>query len=80
MGYLEMNSRWRADALDFVINVMRIHEKELNNGINRLETSIERLENVIQEIERIVIQRRGDYLQDEIRETLTEILGKKFSL
>ena len=37
----------RMNVLDFIISVLKIHEKELDNKIDRLETNIERFENLI---------------------------------
>ena len=77
---LIMDSRWKTDALDFIINILKIHEKTLDNSIDRFDTTVERLENVVQEIETMIIRERYGSVQIQIQEVLTEVLGKSFSL
>ena len=42
-----VSNQKRTNVLDFIIGVLRIHEKELDNKISRLETNIERIENLM---------------------------------
>ena len=77
---ITMDSRWKTDALDFIINILKIHEKTLDNSIDRFDTTVERLENVIQEVETMIIREKYGSIQIQIQEVLTEVLGRSFSL
>ena len=46
-----MSIKEKLNVLDFIINILGIHEKELDNKINQLEINIERLGNLVRAIE-----------------------------
>jgi len=66
--------------LDFIISVLKIHEKELDNKINRLETNIERIENLMRALEILILQERTDDVRLHVRELLIDILETPYSL
>jgi hypothetical protein len=68
------------DVLDFIISVLRIQEKDLDNKINQLETNIERLGNLVRAIEVLIIQEKTDYIQKQVRKIIVELLETPFSL
>ena len=75
-----MSIKERLNVLDFIINILGIHEKELDNKINQLETNIERLGNLIRAIEVLIIQEKTYDLRKEVRNILIELLETPFSL
>jgi archaellum component FlaC len=75
-----MSDQKRMHVLDFIINVLKVHEKELDNKINRLETSIERIENLIRTTELLILQENPEDMKLQVRELLAEILETPFSL
>jgi len=66
--------------LDFIISVLKIHEKELDNKINRLETNIERIENLMRALEVLILQERSDDVRLHVRELLIDVLETPYSL
>jgi len=70
----------RMNVLDFIISVLKIHEKELDNKINRLETNIERIENLMRALEILILQERTDDVRLHVRELLIDILETPYSL
>ncbi len=70
----------RMNVLDFIISVLKIHEKELDNKINRLETNIERFENLMRALEYLILRERSEDLRLPVRELLVDILETPFSL
>jgi len=75
-----MSIKERLNVLDFIINVLGIHEKELDNKINQLEINIERLGNLVRAIEILIIQEKTDYIQKQVRKIIVELLETPFSL
>jgi len=75
-----MSIKERMNVLDFIINILGIHEKGLDNKINQLEINIERLGNLIRAIEVLIIQERTDDMQKQVREVIVELLETPFSL
>lgn len=75
-----MSYQKRMEVLDFIINVLKIHEKELDNKINRLEMNIVRIENMIRTIELLILQEKPDDAKLQLRELLSDILETPFSL
>ena len=75
-----MSIEERLNVLDFIINVLGIHEKELDNKINQLELNIERLDNLARAIEVLILQEKTDYIQKQVRSILIELLKTPFSL
>ncbi len=75
-----MSIKERLDVLDFIISVLRIQEKDLDNKINQLETNIERLGNLVRAIEVLIIQEKTDYIQKQVRKIIVELLETPFSL
>ena len=75
-----MSVKKRMDVLDFIINVLGIHEKELDNKINQLEIILERLVNLMRGIEVLIIQEKTDDLQQLVRNLIIELLETPFSL
>jgi len=75
-----MSIKERLNVLDFIINVLGIHEKELDNKINQLETNIERLGNLVRAIEVLIIQEKTDDIQEQVRKIIVELLETPFSL
>jgi archaellum component FlaC len=75
-----MSDQKRMHVLDFIINVLKVHEKELDNKINRLETNIERIENLIRTTELLILQENPEDMKLQVRELLAEILETPFSL
>jgi len=70
----------RMHVLDFIISVLKIHEKELDNKINRLETNIEHIENLMRAMQALILQERSEDVRLHIREMLIEALETPFSL
>ena len=70
----------RMNVLDFIISVLKIHEKELDNKINRLETNIERIENLMRAVEILILQERPEDVRLHVRELLIDILETPYSL
>ena len=66
--------------MDFIIGVLKIHEKELDDKINRLETNIERFENLMRALEYLILQERSEDVRLPVRELLVDILETPFSL
>ena len=66
--------------MDFIIGVLKIHEKELDNKINRLETNIERIENLMRALEVLILQERSDDVRLHVRELLIDVLETPYSL
>ena len=75
-----MSIKERLNVLDFIISVLRIQEKDLDNKINQLETNIERLGNLVRAIEVLIIQEKTDYMQKQVRKIIVELLETPFSL
>jgi archaellum component FlaC len=75
-----MSDQKRMHVLDFIINVLKVHEKELDNKINRLETNIERIENLIRTTELLILLENPEDMKLQVRELLAEILETPFSL
>lgn len=75
-----MSIKDRLNVLDFIINILGIHEKELDNKINQLETNIERLGNMLRAIEVLIIQEKTYDLGKQVRNILIELLETPFSL
>ncbi len=75
-----MSNQKRMNVLDFIISVLKIHEKELDNKINRLETNIERIENLMRALEILILQERTDDVRLHVRELLIDILETPYSL
>ncbi len=75
-----MSIKERLDVLDFIVSVLRIQEKDLDNKINQLETNIERLGNLVRAIEVLIIQEKTDYVQKQVRKIIVELLETPFSL
>jgi hypothetical protein len=75
-----MSIEERLNVLDIIINVLGIHEKELDNKINQLEINIERLDNLARAIEVLILQEKTDYIQKQVRSILIELLKTPFSL
>ena len=75
-----MSNQKRMNVLDFIISVLKIHEKELDNKINRLETNIERFENLMRALEYLILQERSEDLRLPLRELLVDILETPVSL
>lgn len=75
-----MSIKERLNVLDFIINILGIHEKELDNKINQLETNIERLGNMLRAIEVLIIQEKTYDLGKQVRNILIELLETPFSL
>ena len=75
-----VSNQKRMNVLDFIISVLKIHEKELDNKINRLETNIERIENLMRALEYLILQERSEDLRLPVRELLVDILETPFSL
>jgi hypothetical protein len=48
--------------------MLKIHEKTLDNSIDRFDTTVERLENVIQEVETMIIREKYGSIQIQIQE------------
>jgi len=67
-------------VLDFIISVLEIHEKELDNKINRLETNIEHIKNLMRAMQALLLQERSEDERLHIREMLIEALETPFSL
>jgi len=75
-----VSAQKRMNVLDFIISVLKIHEKELDNKINRLETNIERIENLMRALEYLILQERSEDLRLPVRELLVDVLETPFSL
>jgi hypothetical protein len=75
-----MSIKERLNVLDFIINILGTHEKELDNKINQLEINIERLGNLVRAIEVLIIQEKTDYIQKQLRNIIIELLETPFSL
>jgi GTPase involved in cell partitioning and DNA repair len=75
-----MSIKERLNVLDFIISVLEIHEKDLDNKINQLETNIERLGNLLRAIEVLIIQEKTDDIQKQVRKIIVELLETPFSL
>jgi len=75
-----MSIKERLNVLDFIISVLRIQEKDLDNKINQLEINIERLGNLVRAIEVLIIQEKTDYMQKQVRKIIVELLETPFSL
>jgi GTPase involved in cell partitioning and DNA repair len=75
-----MSIKERLNVLDFIISVLRIQEKDLDNKINQLETNIERLGNLVRAIEVLIIQEKTDDIQTQVRKIIVELLETPFSL
>ena len=75
-----VSAQKRMNVLDFIISVLKIHEKELDNKINRLETNIERIENLMRAVELLIIQERPEDVRLHVRELLIDILETPYSL
>ena len=75
-----LSAQKRMNVLDFIISVLKIHEKELDNKINRLETNIEHIENMMRAMQALLLQERSEDERLHIREMLIEILETPFSL
>jgi len=75
-----MSIKERLNVLDFIINILGIHEKELDNKINQLETNIERLGNLVRTIEVLIIQEKTYDIRKEVRNIIVELLETPFSL
>lgn len=75
-----MSIKERLNVLDFIINILGIHEKDLDNKINQLETNIERLGNLIRGIEVLIIQEKTEDIQKQVRKIIIELLETPFSL
>ncbi len=75
-----MSNQKRMHVLDFIISVLKIHEKELDNKINRLETNIEHIENLMKAMQALILQERSEDERMHIREMLIEALETPFSL
>jgi GTPase involved in cell partitioning and DNA repair len=75
-----MSIKERLNVLDFIISVLRIQEKDLDNKIIQLETNIERLGNLVRAIEVLIIQDKTDDIREQVRKTIVELLETPFSL
>ena len=75
-----MSIKERLNVLDFIISVLRIQEKDLDNKIIQLETNIERLGNLVRAIEVLIIQEKTDDIREQVRKTIVELLETPFSL
>ena len=75
-----VSNQKRMNVLDFIISVLKIHEKELDNKINRLETNIEQIENLMRAMQALILQERSEDERLHIREMLIEALETPFSL
>lgn len=75
-----LSAQKRMHVLDFIISVLKIHEKELDNKINRLETNIEHIENLMRATQALILQERSEDVRLHIREMLIETLETSFSL
>lgn len=68
------------NVLDFIISVLKIHEKELDYKIDRLETNMERLENMMRAMEVLLMQERTEYARTHLRDLLIDALDSSFTL
>ena len=68
-----MSVKGKMDVLDFVINVLREHERELNSLIGRLET-------ISQEFEYWIKRMKQESISIRTQEVLNELLGEPISL
>ena len=75
-----LSAQKKMHVLDFIISVLKIHEKELDNKINRLETNIEHIENLMRAIQALLLQERSEDERLHIQEMLIEVLETPFSL
>ena len=75
-----LSAQKKMHVLDFIISVLKIHEKELDNKINRLETNIEHIENLMRAMQALLLQERSEDERLHIREMLIEALETPFSL
>lgn len=75
-----MSIKERLNVLDFIINILGIHEKELDNKINQLEINIERLGNLVRAIEVLIIQEKTYDIRKQVRNIIVELLETPFSL
>jgi hypothetical protein len=75
-----VSNQKRMNVLDFIIGVLKIHEKELDNKLNRLETNIERIENLMRALEVLILQERSDDVRMHVRELLIDVLETPYSL
>jgi len=75
-----VSAQKRMNVLDFIISVLKIHEKELDNKINRLETNIERIENLMRALEVLILQERSEDVRLHVRELLIDVLETPYSL
>jgi hypothetical protein len=75
-----MSIKERLNVLDFIINILGIHEKELDNKINQLETDIERLGNLMRAIEVLIIQEKTEDMREQVRNIIIKLLETPFSL
>jgi archaellum component FlaC len=75
-----VSNQKRMNVLDFIIGVLKIHEKELDNKINRLETNIERIENLMRALELLILQERTEDVRLHVRELLIDVLETQYSL
>jgi predicted RNase H-like nuclease (RuvC/YqgF family) len=75
-----LSAQKKMNVLDFIISVLKIHEKELDNKINRLETNIEHIENLMRAMQALLLQERSEDERLHIREMLIEVLETPFSL
>ena len=75
-----VSNQKRMNVLDFIISVLKIHEKELDNKINRLETNIERIENLMRALEVLILQERSEDVRLHVRELLIDVLETPYSL
>ena len=75
-----MSNQKRMNVLDFIIGVLKIHEKELDDKLNRLETNIERIENLMRALEVMILQERSDDVRLHVRELLIDVLETPYSL
>ena len=75
-----VSNQKRMNVLDFIISVLKIHEKELDNKINRLETNIERIENLMRALELLILQERSEDVRLHVRDLLIDVLETPYSL
>ena len=77
---LSVQKRMQVLDLRARARVLKIHEKELDNKINRLETNIEYIENLMRVMQALILQERTEDVRLHIQEMLIETLETPFSL
>lgn len=67
-----MNVKAKIDVLDFIIHVLREHERKLDSLVGRLET-------ISQELDYWIKRQKYDSISIRTQEFLTELLGDPIS-